>query len=314
MGGPPKLAGLIIAVVDEPTTKFAGLAAGDLDVAGIAPTMAALAARDPSLRVIDYPILFTTGIVFNMHRPPFDDVRVRRAISLSIDRKRIVEAALAGYGVPAGGPVPPESPLARLGLVVPEAARADSLLDAAGWRRTDGGERTRGGQRLSFELLTVGSGDNAIEQLIQSDLGARGITMSIRQLEGGAFLTRARASNKDFDALIAGVPGDVSLAYVAAMFDGSQAGGALDYAAFHTNALDSLFAATRRASTDSLRRAAWGAVQDSLAAAAPVAWIYYSRGLQGVSARLSNVRMDLRGELVTLAQWSVLGRAGSVRR
>ena len=143
LGGPPRLAGLVVSVVDEPTTKFAGLASGDLDVAGIAPTMAALAARDPSLRVFDYPILFTTGLVFNVHKPPFDDARVRRAISLSIDRERIVEAALAGYGTPAAGPVPPESPLALEVKPIRDTALADSLLDAAGWDARRDGTRAR---------------------------------------------------------------------------------------------------------------------------------------------------------------------------
>src|SRR5205823_12248381 len=93
LGGPPRIGGLVVVVVDEATTKFAGLASGDLDVAGIAPTMAALVRRDPSLRVIDYPVLFAVGLVLNVHRPPFDDPRVRRAFDLSIDRERIVRAA-----------------------------------------------------------------------------------------------------------------------------------------------------------------------------------------------------------------------------
>ena len=56
----------MVAVVDEPTTKFAGLASGDLDFAGIAPTMAALANRDRAIEVIDYPILFSTALVFRV--------------------------------------------------------------------------------------------------------------------------------------------------------------------------------------------------------------------------------------------------------
>jgi ABC-type oligopeptide transport system substrate-binding subunit len=91
LGGPPHVAGLVVSVVDEPTTKFAGLASGDLDVAGISPATAPLAARDPSMRVLDYPVLFSTGLVFNVPKPPFDDSRIRRAISLSIDRERIMQ-------------------------------------------------------------------------------------------------------------------------------------------------------------------------------------------------------------------------------
>jgi peptide/nickel transport system substrate-binding protein len=313
LGGPPTFAGLVVAVVDEATTKFAGLSSGDLDVAGISPTMASLARKDASLRVVEYPILFSTGIVLNVHRPPFDDVRVRRAIDLSIDRERVVRVELAGFGTPAFGPVPPESPLSASVESKPNPTTADSLLDAAGWTRGADGVRVRNGKPFSFELLTVGSADNAIEQLIQSDLQARGIRMSIRQMEGGAFLTTMRASPKNFDAAITGVSGDVSLAYLAAMYEGAQKGGSLDYAAYHNAALDRAFATTRTATTDATRRDAWRAVQQQLADSLPMVWIYHSRGVQGISARLDGVTMDLRGELVSLAHWEPRGAPGMKR-
>jgi peptide/nickel transport system substrate-binding protein len=305
LGGPPRLARLVVAVVDEPTTKFAGLVSGELDVAGIAPTAAALAARDSLVRVLSYPVQFATGIVFNPARPPFDDARVRRAVGLAIDRGRIVEAALAGYATPAAGPVAPSNPLALDEPAATDTAAADALLDAAGWRRGADGARRRAGAALGFELLTVGSGDNALEQLVQADLARRGIAARVRQLELGAFLARARANPKAFDALVTGVPGDLTLAHVAALFDGALAGGPLDYAGFHTPALDTLFAATRRAASTAARRRAWAAVQRELARESPAAWIYHARGVQGVSRRLAGVRMDLRGELVTLADWSL---------
>ncbi len=308
LGGPPEMRGIVVSVVDEPTTKFAGLASGDLDVAGIAPSMAPLAERDRSLRVIDYPVLFTTGLVFNVHKPPFDDVRVRRAISFSLDRARIVAAALAGFARPAAGPVPPESPLALDGAPMHDTTRADSLFDAAGWTRSAHGERTRNGHPLSFDLLTVGSGDNALEQLVQADLGTRGVHVDIRQVELGTFLTEARAANKKFDVLVAGIPGDVSLSFLASMFESRQAGGALDYAGFHSAALDSAFVAARAARTDAERITAWRRVQSELASAVPVAWIYHSRGVQGVASNLENVVMDLRGELPTIARWERAAR------
>jgi peptide/nickel transport system substrate-binding protein len=257
--------------------------------------------------VLSYPVQFATGVVFNPARAPFDDVRVRQAVGLAVDRARLVEAALAGFAVPAGGPVSPSNPLAAPASAAQDTARADSLLDAAGWRRDARGPRRRAGQPLRFELLTVGSGDNALEQLVQADLARRGIEMSVRQLELGAFLARARAAPKQFDALVTGVPGDLSLAHVAAMFDSASAGGPLDYAGFHTAALDRLFAATRRASSLPERQAAWAAVQAELAREAPVVWLYHARGVQGVARRLAGVEMDLRGELVTLARWSLRG-------
>ena len=304
LGGPPLIDRLVIAVVDEPTTKLAGLTSGDLDFAGIAPTMAELAARDPTVQVMDYPILLSTALVFNTHRPPFDDVRVRRAVNASLNRGRIVRAALAGYGRPAAGPVPPESPLALAAVPHYDVRLADSLLDAAGWKSEGDGQRSRGGALLRFELLTVGSGDNAVEQLVQADLGERGIAVEIRQLEMGAFLTRARATSKAFDALITGIPGDLSLSYLGAMHDSRQHGGALDYGDYHTAELDSLFRVARRAGTAELTES-WRAVQGALASDVPAAWIYHSRGLQGVSRNVGNVTFDLRGELESIARWRV---------
>ena len=307
LGGPPKLDGVVIVVVDEATTKFAGLASGDLDVAGIAPSMASLVRRDPSLRVVDYPVLFTVGLVFNTHRPPFDDARVRHAIDLAIDRARILSAALAGYGTPAAGPVPHDNPMALDAGPEHDPHRADSLLDAAGWRRGSNGFRARDGKPFAVQLITVGSGDNALEQLVQADLAERGIRLGIRQVELGRFLTEARAPRKEFDLLVAGIPGDLALSYVGAMFDSRQAGGALDYASFHTPLLDSSFARVREAHSANETRDAWLALQRQLARDLPVAWIYHSRGVQGISARLLDVRMDLRGELPTVASWRVAG-------
>ena len=305
LGGPPRLRRLVIAVVDEATTKFAGLVSGSLDVAGISPAMADLAGRDAGVRVLDYPILFSVGVIMNPSRPPFDDVRVREAFSLSLDRQRIVDVALAGYATPAGGPVPEAHPLAVAAAPRRDTARADMLLDAAGWRRTSGGTRARAGAELAIELLTVGTGDNAVEQLLQADAAARGIRLTIRQLEMGAFLARARATRKDFDALVTGIPGDLTLAHLAAMYDGVFRGGALDYGGFHTPRLDSLFARVRAAGDRESLRDAWVAIQEELHREAPAAWLYHGRGVQGISARLQGVTMDLRGELATLGEWHV---------
>jgi len=302
---------LVIAVVDEATTKFAGLASGDLHVAGIAPSMATLVGRDPALRVLDYPVSFATTLIFNSARAPFDDVRVRRAVDALINRQRVIDVALAGYGSPAEGPVNSSHPWYQA-VSRPTATEADSLLDAAGWVSSGNGQRTRGSERLGFTLLSVGSGDNAIEQLIQADLRTHGIAVEIRQLELGAFLTLARTSPRQFDALYTGISGDLSLSHLASMFDSRLAGGALDYAGFHTATLDSLFTLATRAETEADLGSVWRQIQQELAHQVPVSWIYHARGVQGLSRKLHEVRMDLRGEMATLAQWRLdVPRAGS---
>jgi len=91
------------------------------------------------------------------------------------------------------------------------------------------------------------------------------------------------------------------------MYEARQRGGALDYGDYHTAELDSLFSRARRAREGDLP-AAWIAIQGVLARDVPAAWVFHSRGLQGVSRRIENVTMDLRGELASLVRWQPRAR------
>lgn len=290
LGGPPQVRRLVIVVVDESATKLAGLVTGELDVAGIQPMHAALVRSDSALAVLDYPILFTYGLVWNTGRPPFDDPRLRRALTMALDRRRIVAAYLYGFGVVADGPVPPWHPLAA---AVPhvgyDRAAAAALLDSLGWVAGRDGWRARAGRPLAFTVLTVGSADNSLEQMLQADFRAVGARMTIRQLELGAFLARATGGARDYDALVTGIPGDLGLGYLRGLFDSRLLGGALQYAQYRNPAVDR-----------ALDAGDFAAVQRIVARDLPITFIYHARGLAGLTRRLHGVRMDLRGELVSL--------------
>ena len=86
------------------------------------------------------------------------------------------------------------------------------------------------------------------------------------------------------------------------MYDTELAGGALDYGDFHRPELDALLRAARLAAPEEAK-ARWLDVQGWLAREMPAAWIYHSRGVLGVARRLEGVTMDLRGEMVSVAQW-----------
>jgi peptide/nickel transport system substrate-binding protein len=94
------------------------------------------------------------------------------------------------------------------------------------------------------------------------------------------------------------------------MFDSRLAGGALDYAGFHTPALDSAFARLSAARTRADLVTGWHTVQRLLSEEQPVAWVYHARGVQGVTARLTDVEMDLRGEMPSVAKWRLVPANG----
>jgi peptide/nickel transport system substrate-binding protein len=119
-----------------------------------------------------------------------------------------------------------------------------------------------------------------------------GVRVRIRQLELGAFLAGAQSPSREYDALVTGIPGDLSLGYLGALFDSRRRGEAQQYAQYANPAVDAALDAGDLA-----------AVQRLVAADAPVTWLYHARGVQGVSRRLHGVRMDLRGELATVRRW-----------
>jgi peptide/nickel transport system substrate-binding protein len=259
LGGPPRIRRFILVVVDEPTTKLAALTAGELDFAGIQPAHADFVRRDSALAVLSYPILLTYGVVLNTRRRPFDALAVRRRVNQAIDRREIVDGYLYGFGTPAEGPVPPGVP-----GYLPIAAAA-------------GAGPSRKGAALRFELLTVGSGEAPLEQMVQSRLLSDGFDVSIRQLELSAFLGRVYGPAHDFEAAVLGVPGDLGLAYLQPL------------AALAGMAAPADPAAAQRWFADSV----------------PVAFLYHARGLQGMNRRVRGVIMDLRGELATVHDWWV---------
>jgi len=205
LGGPPQLARFIVVVVDEPTTKLAALTVGEIDFAGIQPAHAAFVRRNPDLAVLDYPLIYPYGIVFNTRRPPFDDARVRRAVALALDRREIVDGYLYGFGTVADGPVPPDVP----GYVPGRPILTDP----------DSARRLLGGRTIAFEPLTVGSGEAPLEQMIQARLAGVGVRASIRQLELSAFLDRVNPRRHDFDAAVVGTAGDPGLGYLSQLAD-----------------------------------------------------------------------------------------------
>jgi peptide/nickel transport system substrate-binding protein len=261
--------------------------------------------------VLDYPLLLAYGVAFNLRRPPFDQLAVRRALSLAIDRRVIAGAYLYGFGTPAAGLVSPEHPWYEPVPDVPhDPAAAIRLLEAAGWMPGPDGVRARDGRRLAFDLMTVGSGDMALEQMLQAEWRVIGVEARIRQRELATFLATAQGPARDFDALVTGVPGDLALGDVAAMYDGD---GPLAYPGYHSADLSAAFARVRRAADVTALVDAWRAVQRALARGEPTAWIYHARGVQGLSRRLQGVRMDLRGELVSVAGWWVVGGSDVAR-
>ncbi|MBS1127708.1 MAG: peptide transporter substrate-binding protein [Nitrospirae bacterium] len=115
-GGRPRLEGIIYRVIPEDLTAVMEFETGGLDALLIPASEYRRYTTDPKWRgrIFGKPGLNCYYLGLNCSRPPFNDVKVRQAVNMAIDRKRILETVYENRGVLAAGPVPP--PLWKFGL------------------------------------------------------------------------------------------------------------------------------------------------------------------------------------------------------
>lgn len=187
-----------------------GLFQGELDWAGnfIPDIERVYVARDPDDHGYWYPATGATVFLYaNTARPPFDDVRVRKAISMAIDRERLTRIAMYGYTRPSDATGLSDAyadwrdpEVAGGGWVRRDLARADALLDEAGFPRGDDGvRRGRDGAPLRFRIEVVSGWSDWVRtaQLIANDLDARGIVAVVAPGEFGAWFDRLQTGAFD---------------------------------------------------------------------------------------------------------------------
>lgn len=167
-GRPVALERATFKFISDPAAATAAVLAGDVDGFANFPAPEALGRfrNDPRLGVVVGTTEGETILAINNARPPFDDVRVRRAISHAIDRQEIVDGAMFGQGTPIGSHFAPHHPayVDLTGMYPHDAARARALLAEAGY--PEGFAATlklppptyarRGGEIVAAQLAEIG--------------------------------------------------------------------------------------------------------------------------------------------------------------
>jgi peptide/nickel transport system substrate-binding protein len=147
-----------------------------------------LAQRRPNLKTVEFPSPVMNHISMRTDQKPFSDVRVRRAMSMAIDRKAIIDSAYEGVGSmnpPVVAALKDWSiPFDKLGegakYYKHDPAEAKKLLAAAGYPNGFPGTMcfTTYGTPVLVDIM----------QLVQKDLKAVGIDVKIDQKEYGAYI------------------------------------------------------------------------------------------------------------------------------
>jgi peptide/nickel transport system substrate-binding protein len=106
-GTKPTLERIEVRIYPNENSRLSALKAGEVDalaeLGAVLPAQAGELEGDDQYVVASFPTACNTYLIFNGTKAPFDDVRVRQALSLAIDRDAFVNDLLYGYGIPAKG-------------------------------------------------------------------------------------------------------------------------------------------------------------------------------------------------------------------
>lgn len=195
-GGAPLLDGITYLIMPDEATRLAALRTGEIHMTSIAdPTAVGLAARSEGVKVASQPTTDYYLWGFNCQRKPLDDVRVRQALSLIVDRQAVLDAVLFGEGLVAGPIVSTLGdwalPVEELPFYRADLEKAKTLLAEAGYPE-------------GFDLTITASPAYpqfiSIALVLQRQLKAAGINVTLDQVEWGTFVKKWR--ERDFDTFV----------------------------------------------------------------------------------------------------------------
>jgi ABC-type transport system substrate-binding protein len=205
--GPPNYKKYVFRVIPDLLTQEMEFYAGTIDSYGVQPHQVNRLKGNPDYQSFSGTSFGYTYIGYNMRRKPFDDIRVRQALSMAIDVDKIIKYVIYNQGERITGPFPRQTDFYNHDIkpVPYDPDGALKLLAAAGWKRNAEGWLVKNGKRLQFKLITNNGNDirKAILAIAQDSWKQIGIDVSTDLLEWAVFI-QERVNKLDFDALVLG--------------------------------------------------------------------------------------------------------------
>ena len=311
--GRPNLDEVVYRIIPDPSTMFLELKAGKLDMMSLSPqqylrqTTGEKWERD--WQKFNFLSFGYTFLGYNMRHPFFQDVRVRRALSMAIDRQSLVDGVLLGLGVPAVGPYKPGTWVynTKLEPVRQDLAQAASLLAEAGWsEKNSDGILVKDGRPFAFTILVNQGNDQRIKTaiIIQSQFRSIGVDVRIRTVEWAAFI-KEFVNKGQFDAVILGwsIVQDPDL-YEVWHSSNARLGG-LNFTAYCNDEVDALLEEARSTTDQARRKKLYDRFQEVLDAEQPYSFLYVPYSLPILQARFRGIDPAPIGIMYNFDRWWV---------
>jgi ABC-type transport system substrate-binding protein len=194
-------------IIPDLLTQEMEFYSGTLDSYNVQPHQVERLKEDPRFQCFSGTSFGYTYIGYNLRRPPFDDVRVRRALGMALNVDKIIDYVLYGQGERITGPFVIQSDYYdhHIPPVPYDPQGALRLLKEAGWEPNKEGWLEKDGKKFQFTLITNSGNDirKAVLAIAQDAWKQIGIDVRTDVLEWSVFI-QERVNKLDFDALILG--------------------------------------------------------------------------------------------------------------
>lgn len=212
---------LVFRDIPQIETQLAGIQSGEVNIISTLPgDKADQLKNNPDLKL--YTTDRSTQIAYisfamdqaaegqpNTFKPPFDDIRVRQAVGYAIDTESIISKVLYGFGIRNATPMPTgnfgyDASLKQFGTDF-NVAKANQLLDEAGWTKGSDGVREKGGKKLEVSFWALnGGGMGDVAQVIQAQLAQVGIKAKVTAMEVATYTAQIKTSDMNMELISVG--------------------------------------------------------------------------------------------------------------
>jgi peptide/nickel transport system substrate-binding protein len=301
--GRARLDRVVVREVPDPPAILVELRSGGVDVCAVGSSISADAASagNQILSVVPVGALL---ISVDHRKAPFDDVRVRRALSAALNRAEVA-AIISQAATPARTFLPLEAVRWTNGALTQpdnDVTLAAALLDSAGWQpgATDGIRRNQAGERLRF-TITAPAPLQRVLPVIQSQFRRAGIDAQLRLMEPGSFYDLlGKPDTRPAALAVTLTPDRIAMPDVYELF---HSAGSQNIASYNRPRVDSILEQLRTVIPDDERTALYHEMQRYVADDIPAIYVVHAPRMLAVRPRLRAVRVDANGPFAHISEW-----------
>jgi len=262
-------------VIPESLTRIAELETGDIDINfTVDPSDVNRLNSGAETEIVQVNSTRMVYLGFNTEKEPFDDVNVRRALHMAVDKDALVQGILDGVGIPANTPIAPGVFGYSEGIdaIEYDVEQAKELLAEAGFEN-------------GFDV-TLLTDDNRERQdlavALQAQLAEIGVNVTIDTYEFGTYIERAGAGQME---IFLGSWGTVTLDAdygLYAVFHSANIGPPGNRSRIVNPELDELLDAARKEGDAETRIDLYAQAQNKLYEESPYAYLYFPDNISGI--------------------------------